>query len=209
MMNTGENPDTAQNEHPDEQALIEGLKEGRTWACSSLVNTHQDRLLKIAFGITMDHEESREIVQDVFISALEGIGKFRGESGLRTWLRKITVNKCLNWKRRWKRRFRWHHTRLSHETEFLMHGKASKEDTPETRLREKQEEILIMKAVHALPEPLRVVFVLSTLEGLSYQEISSALKIKEGTVSSRIYRARRRIFNFLKAEEKEEGHGIL
>ncbi|MDD9303726.1 MAG: RNA polymerase sigma factor [Desulfobacter sp.] len=198
-----------QNEAIDEPALIEGLEQGRTWACNALVFNYQDRLLKIAYGITLDHEESREIVQDVFVSAMGSIKNFRGESGLGSWLRKITLNACLNWKRKWKRRFKWHHTSLGPETEFLTYDKAFQGHTPETELKAKQEQMRLVQAVQALPEPLRVVFVLSTLEGLSYQQISAELKIKEGTVSSRLYRARKTIVNGLKANEKEVFHGSL
>ncbi len=88
----------------EEKALIERIRQGRQWAFDTLVTSFQDRLLKIAYGITLDHEESREIVQDAFVSAINNISGFRGDSGLGTWLRKITVNHCLNWKRKWKKK---------------------------------------------------------------------------------------------------------
>ncbi len=189
----------------EEKALIERLRQGQQWACDTLVTTFQDRLLKIAYGITLDHEESREIVQDVFVNAINNIPKFRGDSGLSTWLRKITVNLCLNWKRKWKRRFRWHHTSLEPETEFLTFDEARQGETPETRLRKKQDEQTLAAAVKTLPEKIRVVFVLNTVEGMSYQEISEALSIKEGTVSSRLYRARQMIMDALTTTEKTKG----
>ncbi len=186
----------------DEKALIERLRQGQQWAYDTLVNSFQDRLLKIAYGITLDHEESREIVQDAFVSAINNISGFRGDAGLGTWLRKITVNHCLNWKRKWKRRFKWHHTSLEPDTEFLTFDEAQQGETPETRLREKQEELSLAEAVQALPEIIRVVFVLNTMEGMSYQEISEELGIKEGTVSSRLYRARQMIIESLTEKTK-------
>jgi RNA polymerase sigma-70 factor (ECF subfamily) len=189
----------------DETDLIKRLKQGQQWACQTLVSHYQDRLLKIAYGITLDHEESREIVQDVFVSAIGKISGFRGDSGLGGWLRKITINACLNWKRKWKRRFRWHHTSLEPDTEFLVYDKASQGETPETRLREKQEEKALSRATHKLPEAIRVVFVLNTLEGLSYKEIAASLGIKEGTVSSRLYRAREMILNTMKEGDQAKG----
>ncbi len=188
----------------DEADLVRRLGQGQEWACTTLVSHYQDRLLKIAYGITLDHEESREIVQDVFISAISKISGFRGKHGLGPWLRKITVNACLNWKRKWKRRFRWHHTSLEQGTEFLVYDEAKDKGTPETRLREKQEETAITLAVGALPENIRAVFVLNTLEGLSYREISDTLGIKEGTVSSRLHRARKMILNAVKKPDKGE-----
>lgn len=189
----------------DEADLVRRLKEGQQWACNTLVSTYQDRLIKIAYGITLDHEESREIVQDVFVSAITKISDFRGEHGLGPWLRKITLNACLNWKRKWKRRFRWHHTSLEPDTEFLVYDEAAGRQTPETRLREKQDETALAEAVGKLPESIRVVFVLNTLEGLSYKEISAILEIKEGTVSSRLFRARKMILGHMQKSDRFQG----
>lgn len=182
----------------DESELVNRLKQGQEWACSRLVTLYQDRLLKIAYGITLDHEESREIVQDVFVSAITKISGFQGKNGLSPWLRKITVNACLNWKRKWKRRFRWHHTSLEPDTEYLVLDDACKGETPESRLREKQAERTLARAIATLPEKIRAVFILSTVEGLSYREISQTLDIKEGTVSSRLYRARKILLDEMK-----------
>ena len=97
------------NAEINEQDLVERLKKGQQWAFNVLVNQYQDRLLKIAYGITLDREDSLEIVQDVFVSVYKNIQSFRQDSSLATWLRKITINQCLNWKRKWKRRFKWNH----------------------------------------------------------------------------------------------------
>lgn len=181
----------------DEQDLVRRLQLGQEWACNTLVCQYQDRLLKIAYGITLDHEESREIVQDVFVSAITRISRLRESASLGSWLRKITVNACLNWKRKWKRRFKWGHTPLEPDTEFMVYHKACQGETPESRLREKEQEKALATAVGRLPEKIRVVFVLNTLEGLSYKQISHTLGIKEGTVSSRLYRARKMILDDL------------
>ena len=87
-----------------EEQLVERLKKGQEWAFNILVEQYQARLMKIAYGITLDREDSLEIVQDVFVNVFRHIKNFRQESGLATWLRKITVNQCLNWKRKWKRK---------------------------------------------------------------------------------------------------------
>lgn len=189
----------------DEAALVRRLKQRQEWACTQLVSLYQDRLLRIAYGITLDQEESREIVQDVFFKAIDKIRGFRGDAGLGPWLGKITVNACLNWKRKWKRRFRWHHTALEPETEFLTYDRAKSQPTPETRLREKQSDQALAEAVRSLPEKIRVVFVLNTMEGLPYAEIAEILGIKEGTVSSRLYRARQLLTDRLNAQGMLKG----
>jgi RNA polymerase sigma-70 factor, ECF subfamily len=177
----------------EEQELVERLKKGQQWAYQVLVTRYQDRLLKIAYGITLDMEESREVVQDVFVSVFKHIHGFRGEARLWGWLRRLTINACLNWKRKWTRRFRWHHTSLAPENDHLLYPAQKNAATPESILGEKQGETKLIRAIHKLPEKNRLVFVLNTLEGLSYEEIAQTLKIRKGTVASRLFNARKQI----------------
>ena len=175
----------------EEDDLVSRLKQGQEWAFNILINRYQNMLLKIAYGITLDREESLEIVQDVFISVHKNIKKFRQDATLSGWLRKITINHCLNWKRKWKRRFRWNHQSLETKDESMIVKKEKDEKNPETLYREKECELLVMKNIKRLPKKIRVVFVLNTLEGLSYDEIALHLGIKRGTVSSRLHHARK------------------
>lgn len=76
----------------DDRALVAGLTNKGPWACERLVSQYQKRLLKLAYGITPDREESREVVQDVLVTAMTHIHQFRREASLGGWLRKITLN---------------------------------------------------------------------------------------------------------------------
>jgi RNA polymerase sigma-70 factor, ECF subfamily len=183
-----------------EQELVERLKKGQQWAFNVLVSTHQDRLLKIAYGITLDKEDSLEVVQDVFVSVFKNIQTFRQDASLATWLRKITINLCLNWKRKWKRRFKWHHDPITSENDKNLFYENPKSTTPEMQFREKQFKNNFMEAIKKLPEKIRVVFVLKTFEGLSYEEIAKTLNIKKGTVSSRLHFARKHLGRVLENE---------
>jgi RNA polymerase sigma-70 factor (ECF subfamily) len=158
-------------------------------------------LLKIAYGITLDREESLEVVQDVFISVFNSIQTFRHEAGLGTWLRKITLNHCLNWKRKWKRRFKWHHDPIDSDIDWELPLETPKNKTPETLYEEKQLERVFFNSIKKLPEKIRIVFVLNAIEGLSYDEIAQTLKIKKGTVSSRLYFARKHLMDILAHKE--------
>ncbi len=188
----------ANSENIDEQDLVERLQKGQQWAFNILVNTYQNRLLKVAYGITLDREDSMEIVQDVFISVFKNIRTFRQESSLATWLRKITINQCLNWKRKWKRRFKWDHRSLESENNKDLF---KENNNPEMLYREKQFEKNIMTAIKKLPEKIRLVFVLNAFEGLSYEEISETLNIRKGTVSSRLHFARKNLINSLELSD--------
>jgi RNA polymerase sigma-70 factor (ECF subfamily) len=182
----------------EENDLVFRLKQGQEWAFNILVNKYQNMLLKIAYGITLDREESLEIVQDVFVSVHKNIKNFRQDASLKGWLRKITINTCLNWKRKWKRRFRWNHQSIESKDEAKLLEAKKNGNNPETLYREKQIELLVMKNIKKLPEKIRVVFVLNTLEGLSYDEIARHLNIKRGTVSSRLHHARKILLESIK-----------
>ena len=185
----------------NEQDLVERLKKGQQWAFNILVNKYQGRLLKIAYGITLDREDSLEVVQDVFISVFKNIQTFRQDAGLATWLRKITINQCLNWKRKWKRRFKWNHESIESENDKDLFNENKKSNDPEMLYREKQLEKNLMQAIKTLPEKIRLVFVLNAFEGLSYEEIAKTLNIKKGTVSSRLYFARKNLIDSLEIND--------
>ncbi len=184
-----------------DENLVEGLKKGRQQACNLLVAQYRKRLLKLAYGVTLDMEDSQEIVQDVFVKAIKNIHGFRQESSLWGWLRKITINACLNWKRKWKRRFKWHHTPLASEDDPALYRKPGNLSDPESILREKEVEKKLMHAVGRLKERIRIVFVLNTFEDLSYEEIARELNIRKGTVSSRLHLARKQILNELDSDK--------
>ncbi len=181
----------------DEPDLVERLKKGQQWAFNVLVNKYQSRLLKVAYGITLDREDSLEVVQDVFVSVFKNIQNFRQDASLATWLRKITINHCLNWKRKWKRRFKWSHDSIESENDKNLFRENTKSNDPARLYEGKLFEENIMRAIKTLPEKTRLVLVLNAFEGLSYEEIAKTLNIKKGTVSSRLHIARKNLINSL------------
>ncbi len=188
----------------DEKELIQRLKQGDQIAFQSLVQKYQPKLLAIACGITLDMEEGREIVQDVFISVHKNINTFREESSLLTWMRKITINLCLNWKRKWKRRFKWSHSSLDSQQDNTLEQAEKNMETPESAYMSQEFEDVVMKAVELMPEKIRVVFVLKTFEKISYEEIAQTLNIKKGTVSSRLHYARKFLADSIKLSKNSK-----
>ena len=198
---------TIQNRIVHDEELIVRLQRGDEWAFQLLVRRFRKKIFSIAFGITLDTEESRDIVQDVFFQVYRGILDFRGDASLSTWLHRITVNHCLNWKRRWARRFQWLSKSGSHNETDTDEEPASDLPSPEKRIVNAQTRELIDRALKKLPDQARVVFVLRELEDLSYDEIAYVTGTKLGTVRSRLFHARRQLRALLEpvaAEEKEE-----
>ncbi len=181
----------------DEAGLVSSLKERQDEAFRILVRQYQGRLFSIAYGITLDREESLDIVQEVFLRVFKKIHTFREDSRLSTWLHRITVNQCLNLKRRWRRRFKWRHQTIG-SSKTADHLELGTDDYyPEALYQKKELEGILWKTLRQLPEQARAAFVLKELEGLSYDEIAKILKIKKGTVSSRLFYARKRLRKLL------------
>jgi RNA polymerase sigma-70 factor (ECF subfamily) len=178
--------------------LVSGLKQGQEEAFRVLIRRYKAKLFSIAYGITLDREESLDIVQEVFLKVYQKIHTFREESSLATWLHRITVNHCLNWKRRWKRRFRWHHQPLERDEAGDHQELGTDAYYPEALYQKKEFERAFWQGLKEVPEQARVVFILKEVEGLSYDEIAMALKIKRGTVSSRLFYARKKLRESLK-----------
>jgi len=176
---------------PDEKELIQGLRQRDNEAFELLVGIYQKRLMAIACGITLDREESLEIVQDVFLNVHQNIDTFREESGLMTWMRRITVNLCLNWKRRLSRRVQWHHQPIEAEEVLSCTDGDGTADTPESQYMAYESEQILMEKIAQLPEKVRTVLVLKVFEKMAYEEIAQTLGINSGTVKSRLYYARK------------------
>lgn len=191
-----------------EERLISGLVQGQEAAFRALIRQYQGRLFGVAFGITQDREESLDIVQEVFIRVFQKIRYFKQEAKLSTWLHRITVNQCLNIKRGWKRRFKWFHQSMGNDTDEQTPELQSNAHFPETLYQEKEFKREFGKALKKLPAASKAVFVLKEMEGLSYEEIADVLKIKRGTVSSRLFHARRQLKKSLASYlDKEPDNG--
>ena len=195
---------TIQNRIVHDEELILRLQRGDEWAFQLLIRRFRKKLYSIAFGITLDAEESRDIVQDVFLQVYRSIVDFRGDASLATWLHRITVNLSLNWKRRWARRFRWLHRSTTHTEAEAEEEPASDDPTPELRLVDAQTRQLIDDALKQLPPQARTIFVLREIEGLTYDEIAYATGIKLGTVRSRLFHARQQLRTILQPLVEDE-----
>jgi RNA polymerase sigma-70 factor (ECF subfamily) len=195
---------TIQNRIVHDEELILLLQRGDEWAFQLLVRRFQKKIFAIAYGITLDAAESEDIVQEVFLQVYDKIIDFRGDASLATWLHRITVNRCLNWKRRWTRRFKWMHVSLDHPNDAAVGEPESNLPTPESRVNAARLRGQIDNALKMLPDQTRIVFVLRELEGLTYEEIAAAVGIKPGTVRSRLFHARKRLKEILEPRVKED-----
>jgi len=175
---------------------------GDTNAFQVLVERHQKKMLNIAYRITGDYEEACETVQEAFLSAFKAIKKFRGEAAFSTWLTGITMNHARN--RLKKMLSHSHHEGMSiddpieTETGQILYDHPSQEEPIIEQLEKKELQAKVQECIGTLDNEFREVLVLRDIQEFSYDEIHDILKIPEGTIKSRLFRAREALKNCLK-----------
>lgn len=133
--------------------------------------------------------EAEDILQETFLKAFKKIDQFEGKSNMYTWLYSIARNKCIDEFR--KRKYESNRSSISVE-EFEL-------ESEEFKSEDKREEVkLLKKAIAELPEILRSIVVMKSIDGLSYPEISEITGINEQTLKNRMFRARKELAVILK-----------
>jgi RNA polymerase sigma factor, sigma-70 family len=182
--------------------FIERLKNGDSLAFDLLITRYSGQVYGLLFRLTEDAEEAADLTQDTFLQVLRSIGKFRGDSELKTWLFRIAINESRNRFRWWKRRKRESTVSLdeqpAHEGMSFNETIAAPAEDPEQAFARRQTRESLERALNELPLQFREAVVLCDVEGQSYREIAAILGINIGTVKSRIARGREEMRKRLK-----------
>lgn len=161
--------------------VIEGCQRGDEEAFRELFESHKDKVYSIALRYAGDRAAAMDISQDTFLKLMDRIGQFRGESSFDSWLYRLVVNSCLDYRRRQKR---W----MPMVEEFFDSFRAT-EPTPLQELMQDERQQQVQDVVAKLTPEHRMIVVLRYTEGLSYEEIAEILNCSRGTVASRLNRA--------------------
>lgn len=172
---------------------------GESGAFVELVESHQERLLRLCERLLDDVEEARDAAQEVFLKAFRKAGDVRPQGQVYTWLYRIAVNHCLNKlrRRRLVRFLRWDDPAGPGHPEDTADGPAfdppDRAPDPAATLEARRRWQATRRAIAKLPAGQRAVLILARFEGLSYRQIAEVLGITEGAVESRLFRAMRRV----------------
>ena len=176
-----------------ERGLLEMCQRGDAEAFARLVSLHESMVYNLAARLLGDGEEARDLSQDVFLQVYRTLGRFEGRSSLKTWIYRIVVNQARNRQRWWRRRRRERCCPIEDMT-AADHAQAAAArpdaDAPFERLARGERARMIQAALLTLSFDHRAILLLREVEGLDGDEIAAALKIPEGTVKSRLARAR-------------------
>lgn len=177
-----------------ERLLIRKLRERDEKAFREIVELYGDRVFNLTYRMLGNREEAEDISQEVFITVFKSVDSFRGDSKFSTWLYRITANHCKN---RIKYLARRHDRDQSqYDEEVLRNGAAgaltapTQAPAPDQHLEGVELERLMQSYIAALDEEQRLLIVLRDVEELSYEEICAITSLPEGTVKSRLHRAR-------------------
>lgn len=190
----------------DDREIVRAVQQGDTERFEGLVRKYQPRAYRIAHYYLHDQEEARDVVQESFLLAFKHIQRFRGDAKFSTWFVRIVINLSLNRLRKrrtplfWKR---WHYPRKESgssvgETDQVVQRVADPLPNPEQQTLNRELGLRIRKAIDALPEKQKTVFILRHLDGLSIKDICQVTGMAEGTVKSYLSRSAVRIQEMVK-----------
>lgn len=186
-----------------EQELVALAKQGDQDAFAQLVQANQNKIYSLALRMTGNPEDGADLAQEAFLKAWRSLSAFQEESSFSTWLYRLTSNLCIDFLRKEKRR-------KAAVTTVSLDGDDEDDAppvevpdhrfTPETEVERRELRAAMSRALHSLSDEHRRILILREVEGLSYTEIAAVLELEEGTVKSRIARARISLRNILQKD---------
>ena len=183
------------NRIPDEKLVELFISSNDENAFEEIVNRYCDKIYRLAFRITRDHHSAEEVLQEVFLTLINKIHTFRGESKFSSWLYRVTANASymhLRAEKKYENDVSLEDYVPYDENGTLMGRIKIKDwsDRPDKVLLSKEAMEIIERAINELPEPYRVVFHLRDIEGFSNEEVSEILGLSVPALKSRLHRAR-------------------
>jgi RNA polymerase sigma-70 factor (ECF subfamily) len=175
-----------------ESGLVELCRRGDAEAFARLVAIHEGMVYNLAARLLGDGEEARDVSQDVFLQVYRTVARFQGRSSLKTWIYRIVVNQCRNRQRWWRRRRRERACPIEDITpaDEARVQAAAEVETPFDGVARRERSRRVQQALLGLSFDHRAILLLREVEGLSCEQIATTLGVPEGTVKSRLARAR-------------------
>lgn len=192
-----------QMETDGDYELVCSCQKGDMDAFGMLVEKHQRKMLNIAYRMIGDYEAACEVVQDAFLSAHKSIRKFRGDAKFSTWLYRIVINVSKNRMRQIKALLQREGPSMDHPVD--REDGPFRYDPPDQgpsaleQLERNEVRVKVQECINSLDDEHREVLVLRDIQGFSYDEICDILGLPDGTVKSRLFRARDALRDRLKA----------
>ena len=184
----------------EEYAVIRRVCAGDTDAFEALVTAYQKQVYNLALRTVGNEEDAADMTQEAFLRAYRSLGSFRGDSKFSVWLYRLTTNICIDFLRSRGRRPTVSLTAADEDEEPQELDVADDRFDPVQSLERAELRRAVQRGLASLPEDCRRILMLRELSGLSYAEIGQVLRLEEGTVKSRLFRARKKLCDFLRKD---------
>jgi RNA polymerase sigma-70 factor (ECF subfamily) len=163
-----------------------------------LFEKYRERIFAVAFRFVRNKEDALDVTQEVFLRAYQGLAKFKTDAKFFTWLYRIAVNRAIDFTRARATRRTVDAEDPHGEGEGLLASLPSPDAQDPADLAQRRElSGKLLEAVESLPPKHRVVFILHSMEDLSYKEIAGVVGCSMGTVMSRLFYARKKLQQYL------------
>lgn len=178
-----------------EDKLVERLKRRDEAAFNELITLYQGRIYRLLFRMLGDAAEAEDLAQEVFITVFKSIDGFRGDSKLSTWLYRVASNHCKNRIKYLQRRARGKKKEFDEIAEHDAIESATMNSSstiarPDQVVEAYEKEQILKEAIASLDDDHRELVVLRDIEHMTYEQIQEITGLAEGTVKSRLHRAR-------------------
>ena len=185
-------------QEPKDDELVARTKDGDASAFDDLVRRYSPRVYGLVYNMTSNHEETNDLLQDIFLKAFRSIKGFRGDSSFYTWIHTIAANMTINFlKKRNRRRgpsLDDIDARIENDPDYI-EATAKTDPRREATLSELQKKL--NEALQKLSHDHRAVVTMFDIQGMPHAEIAKILGTSEGTVRSRLFYAHRQLQNYL------------
>lgn len=185
-----------------EKELIENIVAGQDKLFEQIVEKYENMVLGVITSFCGKRSDTEDIAQSVFVKVFFSLKKFQFASSLSTWIYRITINEAINFSKKKKHQF----VPLSEvskdddeETDFI-DSLENKRDNIEKQAVQKEEQLLVRKAMEQLQDNYRTILTLRDIEDLSYDEIAQILNISQDKVKIWLFRARKKLKDILVKE---------
>ncbi|MEY3481705.1 MAG: hypothetical protein RIQ71_2480 [Verrucomicrobiota bacterium] len=190
--------ETDQEPEINDEDLVARTQNGDPRAFDLLVRKYSPRLYGLVYNMTSNHEDTNDLLQDIFSKAYRSIKGFKGKSSFYTWLHTIATNMTINFLKKRSRNYQMSlddiDNGVQHDPEFI-ELTSSPDARREVNLKELQQRL--NEAMMKLSNEHRAVVTMFDIQGMPHAEIGKILGISEGTVRSRLFYAHRQLQNYL------------
>ncbi len=196
----------------EEAALIAELQAGSEEAFAWLIARFHQPIYSLLARTVQDRADAADLTQEVFVKVFRGVGKFQGESSLRTWIYRIALREASN-QRRWWARHKQQEVPIEQEVSEgecgsparLIDMLVDRAESPFEAMVHVENRERVEAALKQVPEPFRTTLILRDIEGFVYEEVADMQGVNLGTVKSRLVRGRACLKHILTAQPAEVG----